>query len=796
MRNKKYASIILSTIGLLSLVGCGNNDIDTSKKVESISIVDGSIKTSYSVGDKVNYSTLQINTLNSKKEVISTLKASEHATEISYTNIDTSAITDGKTFTVTYTVDNLSYTASLTYTVKEVQYTLSNRSSNATYTSTVAAKANNKISTSESNPETGFIQTSEYYIGNDNSVDLIPTMVIINPNNPLDTKTIDTIPSNVTVTLSNSENNSLNLDDYLENTSLLKSKGIVKFKDSVTGKYTLTFTSPEQSQQIKYEMNVVDAYNVNTAKDIFALDSSNKIIYTNNSIKMKEWKEENNIPYAEGLVFQKDITVNKSDLPSFYLWGDDATNSDVKGSYKDWQGLIEYKFKEEKTTYIYGNNHKLALNDSTTDEDAFPKIVTDSQTGEKQQANKPISTHASIFYTDITDIASTTLNPEKCKLIINNLEFSGNVGVSSETSVTESGPMFIKAKTATEMNNVNVSHAYTAFMLDNWVAENGIHNTTAIINNCRFRDLANAGIYIYKNGLVTIKNSDIMTSGGPLIFLNPYTENLPTYTDPTSFATAVSNMVSTDINIDENTFLSNYTEGKGGWFAAYEGAEGYATKIQALDSVFNQQLSMSYLKKDTTTNVNKFNLVAFVLPTTSGESLGLNSNSGGINASLKIGDKLVYSTLDGINDVYTKAIAYYNASDDTTKQAAGLAYIEALSNCDFGNNLTFAALANANTFKAINDDNTYSYGLVNVDTSSGSYYLENTKYEILSNMGYDDTTITTYGVDKLVGNSFKKEGYISANINSVALAGTPTDIKSFKGVCNYGLILGGYHSVK
>ena len=62
-------------------------------------------------------------------------------------------------------------------------------------------------------------------------------------------------------------------------------------------------------------------------------------------------------------------------------------------------------------------------------------------------------------------------------------------------------------------------------------------------------------------------------------------------------------------------------------------------------------------------------------------------------------------------------------------------------------------------------------------------------------MGYDDATLSALGIEKLVGDSFKKEGYISASINSVTMAGSPTELNKFEGVCNYGLVLGNYHKV-
>ncbi len=804
MKNKKLFILGLSSVAVFALGACqpkndssteDSNSSESSQtidaKVSSIEIVENSIKSSYSVGDKVNYSNLAIRTLDASKNTIATLKAADHATEITYTSIDTTEVTTGKKFTVTYKNADGTFTAEMTYTVAEIEYQLTNWMPNKTYTDTVSTVANPKLSTSEDSPESGFIEKSKYYVGNDNAVNLLPIMTALNPNNPLDTKTIDTIPSNVTVELTDSDGKSLTLDDYFENVSELKSKGVVKFKDAVEGSFSLTFTSPDQDQPIKYEMNVVDGYNVASAKDCFAIDSASWKFYGADVEKMKAWKQEQGIPYANGLVFQKDVTFNKSDLPSFYFWGDEATAESVKGSYKDWQGLFDYVFEKEGTVTIYGNDHRLMLNDSETDSDAFPLIITDSQTGEVQEANKPISTHASIFYTH----ESNNVDPSKCVFAIQDLEFSGNNGVSAESTITTGGPMLIKSKTSASMKNVNASKTYMAVMLDNWTSD-GFHYSTIDVENCRFRDLGNSAVYIYKNGTINIKNSDMMTAGGPLIFLNPYTEKLPTFTgDVAAYAEAISKLVYTDVNLDGESFLWNYTEGKGGWFAAYSGAESYAATIKSISPLTQAQFGMDFLKTDSS-NVSKFDFTSFVLPTSSGEGLGLDSNSGGINASFKVDGKLVYSTLDGAATVAEKALAYQTASasgDASAIQNAGLAYVNALSTTDFGNGLTFAGTAAATTFKKIDSDGVAHYGLVNSDGTN--YWVENTQYTILKNMGYDDATLTALGVEKYPGDAFKNEGYISAEINSVTMPGSPTAFTSFEGVCNYGLILGNYHKV-
>ncbi len=801
MKKRTLFIACLSSAAIFALSACQptNDPSDNSStssvvdaKVASIEIVKDSIKTIYSVGDKVSYANLAINTLDASKRVIATLKAAENATTITYTNIDTSEVSTGKTFTVTYKQEGEEpLTAGFTYTVTEIAYQLTNWMPNKSYTDTKETVANAKMSTSEDSPESGFMDKGEYNVGNDNSVDLLPIMTAINPADPLDTKTIDTIPSSVTFELLDSTDASLTMEDYLENVPELRKKGIVKFKDTVTGHFTLVMTSPDQENPIKYVLNVVDGYNVTSAKDCFAIDTASGDFYGADSEKMKAWKTKENIPYANGLVFQKDVTINKSDLPEFYLWGDDATSDKVKGSYKDWQGLFDYTFTEEKTVTIYGNNHRLMLNDAEDDPDAFPLIVTDSRNGETQEANKPISTHASIFYTHESD----DVDPSKCVFSVQNLEFSGNNGVSAESTITTGGPMFIKARTNAELNYVNVSKTYMAGMLDSWTSD-GFHNLTMDIEGCRFRDLGNSAIYVYKNGTVNIAKSDLMTAGGPLLFLNPYTEKLPTYTGkPGDYGRAVENLVSTNVSIDGSSFLSNFTEGKGGWFAAYEGAEAYASTIKSIGTLTSVQVQMDFLKTDKATNVSKFDFTAFVLPISSGEGLGLDSNSGGINANISIDDELVYSTLNGARSVANDYQFYLDSlsGSEAAIQAAAYNYADRLTRTDFGNGLVFAGQPQATTFKKFDAKGVAHYGLVNSDGTN--YWIEDTKYTLLKNMGYTDEQLSQLNIQKLVGDAFKQEGYISASINSITMPGSPSEFTKFEGVCNYGLVLGNYHKV-
>ena len=183
MKSKISTLLSLSSLALASLASCQNNK-DTN--VATIRIVDGSIKTSYILNSEVDYSTLQIHTLNAADQIISTLVAKDNKDKITYTDIDTSALTDGKVFTVTYKEGDKTFSTSMNYNVTNIKYEITSWMPNQNYTATTSTKGNNKLSTTADKLETGLMEDGKYYIGNNNAVDLLPVIKAINPNNPLD----------------------------------------------------------------------------------------------------------------------------------------------------------------------------------------------------------------------------------------------------------------------------------------------------------------------------------------------------------------------------------------------------------------------------------------------------------------------------------------------------------------------------------------------------------------------------------------------------------------------------------
>lgn len=800
MKSKTKILLGLSSLALASLASCQNNK-DTT--VANIRIVDNSIKASYTLNSEVDYSTLKIHTLNAADEIISTLAAKDNKDKITYTSIDTSEITDGKVFTVTYKEGDKTFNTSMNYNVTNIQYEVISWMPNQNYTYTTSTIGNNKLSTADK-LETGLMEDGKYYVGNNNAVDLLPIIKAINPDNPLDNIDLDTIPDGVQVQLLQGTN-SLKLEDYLENINELKSKGIVKFKNNITGDFTLTFSSSNQDALIKYEMQVVDAYNVSTPKDIFAIDNGvgcggygSDGSFTE---KLKAYKTENGLPDAKGLVFQNDITIGLSDVPAFYMWGEKEgnkkpRNAGVNDSLIDWIGLFNYTFLEEGRVNVYGNSHRLMLNDQG--DDAFPYILTDSREGELQEENKPISSHATIFYINF----DRSVNPANCHFDVNDLIVSGNMGVSAESTIKKGGPMFVKSETSSKLKNVNCSSVYMSFMISggDWITTNEAkENAVGEVENCRFYNCFNAGVYLWNNADLKVKHSEMIKSGGPLFFLNPMTSKLPAYTNATDYQNKIKGVPGINVEIDEDSFFSNYTEGAGGWFEAYSGAKEKASQLKALDTVFNKQLGTSFLKEDksTGTSVSKFDFWMFSLPNGEGEALKLPVNNGGVNVNITKGGKLIYSTLNGASEVWEKAVQYKaNPSDQQT----ALAYVDAVTTTDFGNNLfcneAFSEKSNGQglAFRALEEDGKASYIIpTSVDLASAT--LVNTKYSMLTALGYENEQLQAMGFSQNPSDAFKKSGVLAAAINDAAGAGGPSEPDKYLGVCNYGLVLGNYHTL-
>lgn len=780
----KIALLTLSSLSIITLAGCNDGTSEEDKTIESIKIVEGSIASSFYLDSTPDYSNLKVKTLNKSNEEIETIKVSEKTSYFTYTEIDTSTLAKGKVFTVTYKVDDRSFEDSITYDVIDHEYEIVSWSQNASYSHSVEASfTNSKLSSSEENLESGFLENRLYYIGNQNEANLLPQINALDENNtPM---VINFLPAGVSMSIKeDGKEAELDASKYIENAGSFLKNGLLKFKSDVTGSFVITLKvdSNPALKPIEYKVNVVNAYNATKGIDLYALANCKASYYPyydstfNNDLK--EFKEKNSIPETTAIVFQNDITFNKSDLISSYFWGDDAVSSNVKGSFKDWIHIVDHTFDKEESVVVYGNSHHLALNDNKKDPDCFPDILTESSTGTAQDAGEPISSHSTLFYGSFAE----GVDPAKCNFDIQDLEVSGNLGVSAESTIKVGGPMFMKTEVTSSFNNVNVSKFYMALMaVGNETVGNSTYDVqpTLNVNSCRFRDTFNASIYCYAGGTINITNSELVNAGGPLLFLNPRTEDFSAYISD------ISKLGKTEVNIDNKSFLSNKSEGKGGWFDAYS-ATTLAGQLINLDQLF-ATIGMSFLRKDN--NVSKFNFLMINLPINE-EGITLPYNKGGVNVTVRKGDNIVYSTVDGYADVYAKAAGFAGATTPEQQYLKGRELCSALGNTFFGNNYAFSNQASMAFFAATNAEGEREFVCPAVDATGQITGLQRTEYAILGAKGLANATDSPTPTDIM-----KNEGYLAATLIQNNSASSLVDLTAYKGACNYGVLFGDYHKI-
>ena len=797
--NLKPCLLALGAICCAALASCSPQGNDASSEdssgassstiddvVASIKIVEGSIANSYKQGATPKYTDLAIDTYNAANQKISTLKASGNSA-ITYTEIDTSTVSADKVFTVTYTVGANSFTDTMTYSVLEHTYSLASWTPSATYSSFSTKEINPNIST-DSKTETGFIKKSIFRIGNDNAIDLTPSMKAIDEDSAtLKTVDVDSFPKDsVDVALYDDAKDAdhkspLNLADYLEDSASLTERAVLKFKDSVLGKFSLVYSYKDKEddrfQDIVYAFEVVDGYNVTKATDLYAIHNGHDVMASSiYGAGATAFKKEHNIPDAKGLILQSDVVITFADLVPAYIWG--GTDNDIldgtealRNTLKDWVSVFNYDFKEEGTVSVYGNFHRISLGDDFPDIKSDDKAEPDEagrQHGVLQAEGSPISSHATIFSTTSVD----GVKPENCHFNVYDLAATGNLGVSDDTTGETGGPMFLKTRVSASYDNVNINSFYISLFVD------GSETRTPVgtIKNSRLTDDFNSVVYVWRNADINIENSEISRSGGPLLFLNAQPRSLL----DAEVAGDVSKLYRTNVYLDSATYLSNYLEGRGGWFDIYSGASDLALGLLQTDAIFQGQFKTAFKKSDSSsgTAVDKMNLIALVLPV-NGEGAALPTDKGGVNVSIYVDGKEVHSTLGGADKVLAAAATYAADSSDANK----LAYVTALANTAYGNNLALNNESAPTILYRVNDaEGVGHFAMMN--SVSGQTMLTSPLYAYTNDATY-------LSPDSVFGDPANQ--FLSVSMYGNDQGGDATKPAEYKGACQYGLLLGGFH---
>lgn len=757
-----------------------------NKTITAAKIVQASVSSKYYLGDTVDYSTIQINLLNSDGFVLSTIAATDAA--ITHSTIDLTSET-GKTgtfdFTITYTSGTLTLSDKVSYTV----YTSEQK---ATPTGWVASPAyssylNSRNSTSavKDGTTSSFMEKSAFHLGNYNAVNLMP---VISAADSQGNPTTYTRLYDTTVTLTDGNDNPLILSDYFETTDIekLSTTGDVNFKNTVTGDFKLIYSYSGSADKTKfpditYAMSVVSGYNINTASDLFVLNnatSDKEESSINGKLDLTAYREAHSFPkddngnyltFANG-VFQADITITKDNLPSVYLWSKaDGCIDDVVGTYKDGSYLVHFVPSDaNKTLNVYGNYHKLTIGDD------IPKIVTpvgDTGGQAKASGTAHVDSHAAIFSDFIWKGEVSSLGDnynENVGMTVQDLFAVGNQGITDSDLSYQGGLIFMKnffGKSTIE-NCITNKFFLSAINgpTDFSIANNAVVSFNPHLNviNSRASDTYSCSFFNYDVGTITITGSELRNAGGPLIFNQGHG-----YT-----ATDVSGGLTQDkwepanVIVDADTVLENKVSGTGGWFAIY-GVETALATLMNLNSLF-QAKSKTFVTVDN--SVNKMNLLALNMV----ESASASATAAAMCGGTTIGVEPIVAYQNGKS---TLEAGIANAASDS-----GAAYQQALYTTDYGLNYMLKNGGTTTFFKTMKDATTANFAAVYATdaTNLSTYSLVNPK-----------TFLTKQATDGVVSTDFYKKGYMAIYTMGSDLGGDasdPTKYSAYLGSNAYGVV--------
>lgn len=749
------------------------------QKVSAISLKGVFQALSYYQGAKVDYSLLEINLLNSANKVIDTLKYSEHSDVITHTDIDTSAVAEGLIFKVTYQAKGeTAVSVSLTYRVLENDMTPSQWVESPLWTSFTAS---NSAANATKDGRNSFMTQSNFYLGNKNSINLFPK--VTGKDHLGHYGTMASIDSGVSVTVKDSKKQDVSLDSLFSASAkeaLLK-QGEVDFNDDVIGTYTLNFAYGNDTTAfplIAYTVSVVDGYNISDAKFLSIINNepdgnigwATDVGGTDIKTRIDAWKKANDIPtdvIVNNAVIQSDITINKADLPSYFVWGEETDHQPVsdsmKGTLRDWAYLYYKSLSTDHPTFnLYGNFHKISLGSD------FPFVEEDldAHNGTAPKTGTTINSHTCLFGGWNADADRGAYHYG-----IQDLAFTGNTGVSDKAEdKTKGGVIFVKPTYDATISNCLINTCFIGEVNGGtYDSPTSYRDCTTKWVNTRVHDTQSAQLFNWGAGTIEATDSEFMNAGGPIVINQPKEFDLSSLSAAELEARKPANVI-----LDASCHLENYVTGQGGWFDFYQGASAYVNNLKQMDPLFTSVLQKTFLKTDSADpSITRMNFIALNMTTSDTAT----AQEGSIFGKTSIGGKDIIN-FEGGRDRMLTAIS--KASSD-----GGLSYQQALYTSDVGT--TFMAQSTSNVgnpvFKMVGTKQE-NFGMLTADSNGNPNGLVNAKYY---------ATGATVDADKAFDNDAKSADYLGiyAFGTGYSLAATdPSNFLKWKGCNDFGLVLG------
>lgn len=443
----------------------------------------------------------------------------------------------------------------------------------------------------------------------------------------------------------------------------------VNFNDAAVGKKFKIAVAPsgiEKSKASKFtkefEIEVSDGFNVYNPKEFayFNKDRDYNSEYEESTgiSVIKAWEDfkvANKLTDTNeknAFILQCDIEITDNDLPKefFYHEGDKDYKAQLEGTLRDYSNIYYHTFSNnDEKLGLYGNY--FTLNASKI---SLVKQELDYD-GSVTNVNQVIS-HSTLFRTEKKDGVTGE------SFVMRDLNLIGN-SQRKEDLALGGGIILHKNHSVKALAENNVSNSWFITYFIEYI------DSDYVINKCYARDSFNSFIYNY-GGNVTIKNSDMEGTGGPIIIQ-----------DHVYYSSGATENIAHAVI--ENSRLENWVSGEEGWFQLV-GATALVPGVKVLSSLF-AQYGRSFVKtrKINNEDVQFFNFIC------------VNKNSrnlmGACEGSIKIDNSAIFdfgkSTPEAFGAFYSNIKKASNEAPIFQSSTGGFAYSNGTQLLDYTNNI-------------------------------------------------------------------------------------------------------------
>lgn len=367
--------------------------------------------------------------------------------------------------------------------------------------------------------------------------------------------------------------------------SMDKEKCTIDFSEEAIGHSFKTVVTPEgltetqnghkEDYTISFEFDVVDGYNVYSAKELAYVDNRKE---GEDAAAWDAFKVKNNLQtnyYPNQVILHKDIVLTTKDVPELFFYTKEELNSSDSDYDRAVGSMKDYKYFYYHTL---GATEKFALlgNYFTIDSSSFKEIVRSN--GEITPEGEGMG-HSCLFKFGGETTGESSLQ---------NLNFIGN-GPRVEDMNKSGSQILVKVEGSKFTAYNNIAACYLIIYFPEYTG------AEFFMEKCRVYDAFTSHVYNWGSDKVYINDCEMIGAGGPVICQ-----------DHVGSSSADGGRIAK--TYVTNSKLQSYVTGTEGWFTLVK-ASALVPAIKQLDMLFNPFGKSFLLHTNKDQNLTYMNLV-------------------------------------------------------------------------------------------------------------------------------------------------------------------------------------------